>query len=205
MYTIPDLKNNADKNQENTLKLNLGCGVNKIDGYLNVDKYGSPDLKLDLEITPWEFKDDSIDEIMLNHVLEHLGARVDVFFSILKEIYRICKNGSLIYINVPHPRHDNFINDPTHVRIITPELLGLFSKKNCAHWKEIRAANSPLADYLDIDFELQSTSITLEKEYLEALQSKKMGNAELELLLKTRNNIASEYRMVVKVIKNPRT
>ena len=100
-------------------------------GYVNVDKfdYGKPDTLMDLEETPWQFADDSVDEIMLNHTLEHLGRDAQTFFAIIKEIYRVCKNNALIEINVPHPRHDHFINDPTHVRIVTPALLDLFSKK----------------------------------------------------------------------------
>ena len=87
------------------MKLNLGCGVNKIEGYLNIDKYpsGNPDMLMDLEEIPWKFDENSVDEILLNHVLEHLGAEVEVFFSIIKEMYRVCKNGTIIQINVPHP------------------------------------------------------------------------------------------------------
>ena len=46
-----------------------------------------------------------------------------VFLGMMKELYRICRDGAEIEINVPHPRHDNFIGDPTHVRIITPDTL----------------------------------------------------------------------------------
>ena len=183
------------------MKLNLGCGVNKITDYLNVDKFGEPDLKMDLELTPWQFEDNSVDEILLNHVLEHLGADVNIFFKIIQEMYRVSKHGSKIYINVPHPRHDHFIGDPTHVRIITPELLGLFSKKNCAHWRKIGAANSPLAEYINVDFDVVSTTVTLETKYLEALRSKKISESDLADLLKTQNNIASEYRITLKVVK----
>ena len=54
----------------------------------------------DLEVTyPFE---DSIDEILLSHVLEHIGQDPNVFNNIIKEFYRICKNQSVIDIRVPH-------------------------------------------------------------------------------------------------------
>jgi len=127
------------------LRLNLGSGLNKCDGYINVDKYdfGSSDVLMDLERTPWQFEDGSVSEIILNYTLEHLDRDVEVFFAIMKEMYRICENEARIEINVPHPRHKDFMNDPTHVRVITPDLLNLFSKKRCLEWQKIGAANSP--------------------------------------------------------------
>jgi predicted SAM-dependent methyltransferase len=55
------------------LKLNLGCGENKYAAYVNVDKHGNPDLVHDLETFPWPWPNDSVSEIVLCHVLEHLG------------------------------------------------------------------------------------------------------------------------------------
>ena len=42
------------------IRLNLGCGQNKLDGYVNVDKYPtfSPDVLWDLETFPWPFDTD---------------------------------------------------------------------------------------------------------------------------------------------------
>jgi hypothetical protein len=94
------------------LKLNLGCGKNPKPGYVNVDKYDNPDVLHDLETFPWPWKDNSVNEIRLIHVLEHLGERKEVFLNIIKELYRICVASATIHIVVPHPRHDDFINDP---------------------------------------------------------------------------------------------
>jgi hypothetical protein len=46
----------------------------------------------------------------------------------MREIYRVCRHDAVVHVVVPHPRHDDFINDPTHVRPITPEVLSLFDR-----------------------------------------------------------------------------
>jgi len=185
------------------VKLNLGCGFNKLGGFINVDKFHAcePDLKVDLEIFPWPFDDSEADEVALIHSLEHLGQETRVFLRIMQELYRVCKPNALIRIHVPHPRHDNFLGDPTHVRVITPPLLSLFSKKNNFHWKNIGASNSPLGIYLDVDFEVKNVTRVLEQKYLVMLQTKQITNEELTVLVNERNNIVTEYHIELSVIK----
>lgn len=185
------------------MKLNLGCGQNKKEGYTNVDKFpqGSPDIIMDLEVTPWTFDDNSVDEILLNHVLEHLGADVNTFFSIIKEMYRVCKNGAIVQVNVPHPRHDNFINDPTHVRIVTPALLELFDKEQCLRWREMRASNSPLGLYLDVNFKILKSLVVPTSEYRKKLDSDEITAEEFHRAAKKFNNVADAYNITLTVIK----
>jgi hypothetical protein len=187
-----------------TLKLNLGCGHNKIDGYVNVDAALAcqPDVVFDLETTPWPWQDNSVSEVVLMHALEHMGATANAFLGIMQELYRICAANAIIRINVPHPRHDNFIGDPTHVRIITPQLLMLFSQKNCDLWKAEGASNTPFAHYLNVDFETIRAEIKLETAYENALRSGQIKPEEIDMLLRERNNIAVEYIIELRVIKN---
>ena len=141
----------------NELRLNLGCGMRKLDGFVNVDKFGEPDLRHDLEEFPWPWPDDSVREIVMNHVLEHLGHDPKVYLAIMKEMYRVCRDGAAIRIVVPHFRHNYFFDDPTHVRAVTPLGLSLFSQRLNREWIAQGAANSPLGLYMEVDFELVET------------------------------------------------
>src|SRR5438270_12013588 len=108
------------------LRVNLGCGPRPEPGFINVDRFGQPDVQHDLEVLPWPWPDNSVAEIVLSHVLEHLGYDPKIFLGIMKEMYRVCQGGAAVRIVVPHPRHDYFLADPTHVRAITPFGLQLF-------------------------------------------------------------------------------
>ncbi len=185
------------------MRLNLGCGHNKIAGFINVDMFpeSNPDLVCDLESLPWPWGNNSVDEVLFNHSLEHMGQDTRIFLGIMKELYRVSKNNAVIQINVPHPRHEHFINDPTHVRIITPDLLNLFNKQLNDEWKKNRISNSPFAHYLGVDFVVDKVELTLDEPFRSEYQSGELGMEELSELLKERNNVASEYRIQMHVQK----
>ena len=53
------------------MKLNLGCGFDHREGWLNVDSFPEcrPDRLLDIEATPWKLPTDGFDEVLMKHVL----------------------------------------------------------------------------------------------------------------------------------------
>jgi len=188
-------------NSNSFIRLNLGCGEKHLQGYINVDKYGNPDIKHDLETFPWPWEDNSVNEILLNHVLEHLGETTDIYFKIIKEIYRICRAGAEIHINVPHPRHDYFINDPSHVRIITPDGLELFSKTRNREWIKGGLANSPLGLYLNVDFEIIKLDYILDPLWREKINNREITEEYVAQAFRNLNNVVEEIRVILKAVK----
>ena len=186
---------------EPPIKLNLGCGNDIQPRYINVDKFGNPDLKFDLETFPWPWSDNSVTEIRLIHVLEHLGQDKSVFLKIMQEIYRVSEHHATLTIHVPHPRHHSFLHDPTHVRPITAETIAMFSKKINVVWQQNKSTATPLGLYLDVDFELKKTLFMIDGYWQQKLQAGVIKQENLQDCIRNYNNVVEEIQMEVAVIK----
>src|SRR3989338_11663911 len=95
------------------IKLNLGSGGRPLEGYINVDsnpKAPKVDIVHDLDVYPWPFENESVDEVVMDQCLEHL----DDHNHAMKEIYRILKKGGVVNISVPHFTWQYAYHDPTH-------------------------------------------------------------------------------------------
>jgi SAM-dependent methyltransferase len=185
------------------MKLNLGCGHRRFPGFVNVDKYAAlePDQVWDLESVPYPFEMDSVDEVLLLHVLEHLGQGPDTFINIIKELYRICAHDAVIKIAVPHWRHDDFFSDPTHVRPITPLLLSLFDRELNLYWQKNGSANSPLALIHQVNFKIDNVTLTFDEPWFAMINQKAISKEKAMQSAHLYNNVVKQLDVQWRVLK----
>ena len=81
-------------------KLNLGCGRDIKNGYVNLDRasLNGVDIVHDLSKFPYPFPDNHFDEIFSFGTVELIDAD---FIKIMEEIWRISKNKGLVKIRGP--------------------------------------------------------------------------------------------------------
>lgn len=82
------------------MRLDIGCGTFKRDGYLGVDPYVDTDFRAPMWQLP--FEDSSVDEIYSSHSLEHVGKAQIV--PTLVEWRRVIVPRGIIAIQVPDLR-----------------------------------------------------------------------------------------------------
>ena len=108
------------------LKLNIGSGRKKFDGFINLDinqNIGSNGVKMvdiiiDIEKEKLPFEDNSVEEILVDAVLEHLG---DGFIFFLNECHRVLKPNGIISGEVPLANTNGALRDVTHKRVFVRE------------------------------------------------------------------------------------
>lgn len=81
-----------------SIRLNLGCGDNLLDGYINIDKYDkAADVQADITELPYE--DESVDEIVAYQVIEHVPYNLNN--KMFAEFYRVLKPGGTCVLETP--------------------------------------------------------------------------------------------------------
>ncbi len=98
-------------------RIQLGCGKSKREGWIGVDlaDFEGVDVIHDLNVFPYPFEENSVDEILMENILEHLPDTI----AVMEELFRLCKNGGLVRITVPYYNCPGAMADPTHVRFFT--------------------------------------------------------------------------------------
>lgn len=114
------------------LKLNLGCGKNILEGWVNIDSADLPGVDWVANLEPpfyyrhtsgpplealigrsqLPFGDGSVSEFLMSHVLEHITHTLDL----MQELYRIAEPDAEMLIRVPYGASNDAHEDPTHVR-----------------------------------------------------------------------------------------
>ena len=129
------------KKEVKPLKLNLGGGQYKEEGWTNIDIVDLPEVDIvhDLTKFPWPFKDESVDEIKSSHFIEHLDG--ETFIKMMEECYRILKKAEFSPDNPNQPIKGHMTHiapyynsircwqDPTHKQAISESKFLYFNKQ----------------------------------------------------------------------------
>lgn len=131
------------------MKLDLGCGTRKAEGFTGVDSEAFEGVDVVADLTQaWPWDDASIEEVRSCHFVEHLTNPQRVHF--WNELYRVLKPGRYEHgkpvegfasIYVPHWAHASAYGDPTHQWPPMTEWSTFYLGKD---WRKINAPHVPL-------------------------------------------------------------
>lgn len=125
--------------EEKMKQLNLGCGQEKLQGYINIDISAKckPDYVWDVTKLPYPKQwatPGTIDRIEADNLCEHIEAYT--FIKVINHWYDLLKDGGKLWIKVPLCRQDNMVatfTDPTHINFFTEGTFGYFLKGHVRH------------------------------------------------------------------------
>ena len=95
------------------MKLYLGAGLKRLNGYIHVDisPCGGIDVVHDLSRIPWPWDDNSATAIVAEDLVEHLEINLIQF---CEEAWRVLAPGGELFVRTPHHTGDSSWIDPTH-------------------------------------------------------------------------------------------
>jgi len=102
------------------VELNLGCGLRRRDGCVNVDRLERvrPDLVWDLDRYPYPLPGSHFRVVYASDLVEH----IEDVMRFMVEVHRLLAPGGVVEITTPHFSCANAFTDPTH-----RHFLGYFS------------------------------------------------------------------------------
>lgn len=187
------------------MKLNLGSGREKMEGWVNLDcapevnpdtLFNLNELKLRHEwlatspiggIRPrLPFDDNTFDEMLMSHLLEHLPNPL----AVMEELWRVAKPGCLLTCRLPYGGSDSAFEDPQHCRQYFLQSFEYFSQP--CYWR---------ADYgYRGDWKTKARNLLINKhEFPDSLDLK-----ELMFMVNTMRNIVLEFYVELEAVKPPR-
>ena len=186
-----------------TKRLNMGCGLKKIEGFVNADISPNvkPDQIVDFNKFPWPFADNEFDHIVAKDILEHLGDTSADFIKAIKEMYRVSHNGAIWEVQSPHWRCDTALDDPDHKRLITMGMFNLFNKRMLLEKLQKDQSDSALAFEHDIDIEICDMQFDYTEPWQEKLRKREISQDELNYALNHFNNVALSAKYLIQVHK----
>src|SRR4030042_5136649 len=157
------------------MKLNLGCGHNKLEVFVNIDKFGenNPDLLFDLECTKQlPLPDNTVEFVFGSNIIEHIR-NISALF---RELYRVCKPNARLTFITPYATSDDAFESLDHCRLL-----------NENSWMYLdKITNDGCAWMIDYDFRVIETILVPYPEFL--------NDPEIEFKRKHWRNVIREMR-----------
>ena len=184
-------------------QLNLGCGFDGRQGFVNADSFPEcePDVLMDIETHPWPFVDDAFDYILMKHVLEHVGADFAGFKAVMQDLYRVAAPGGIIEIHVPDYRHETYWSDPTHVRAFTYQTFEMMSAAKNRQWMAERANFTMLAFAMKVDFEIEQAERVYDPFWLAKVKAGEMTREQLRRAGEDQWGVVREMQIKIRAVK----
>lgn len=185
---------------ETPTRLDLGCGQNKRDGFIGVDIWDGEnvDMVCDLFRFPWPFDDDTVEEVVASHVVEHIPhwrpwfpAGRDGLFLFMDEIWRICRHDAKVEIVHPYAFSGRAFQDPTHERYINDATWWYFNRQ----WREQQRLNHYPVN-CDFEFTVGNSWMRPEKWSDQARHPDAVAEAAM-----TNINIVADLAVTLRAIK----
>lgn len=124
------------------VKLDIGCGPNKKEGYFGVDAIAFDGVDLVFDVAnrkkPWPWKAGEVEAVHMSHVFEHFTALERVW--VINELWRVLAPAGDATIIVPYWGSSRAYGDPTHQWPPVGEMTWYYLDRS---W---RMANAPHAD-----------------------------------------------------------
>ena len=111
------------------------------------------------------------------------------------------KPDASITVIVPHPRSDNFLADPTHVRPITGMGLSMFDQSLNRQSVEAGASTTPLGLYLGVNLVLENTKVNILEPWDSRINSGSMSEDDVRLAVNCFYNVIGDTTFVLRVVK----
>lgn len=121
------------------IKLDLGCGGKKQEGFIGVDQYKMEgvDVVLNIGEGKWPWKDGVVDEIHASHFMEHLTQKQRMHM--MNEAYRVMKPGAKMTVITPHWCSNRSYGDMTHAWPPVSEMFYYYLKQS---WRDTQAPHT---------------------------------------------------------------
>lgn len=179
------------------IKLNVGSGKYVLNGWVNLDCQAHAGVQIvhDLNhLEPIPLEDNSVDEFLISHVLEHIPNTLHV----MEKLYRIAKPNAKITIACPYAFSDASIEDQTHIRF--------FVENSCCFFSQPVYCNNSYGYLADWQFDRVVISVLNEdcKKFIPPNQMKYFNDEEMKHLIKRERNVGQNITYYGHAIKPAR-